>query len=737
MQNSLASNATPEDTINLRLVFQYLRNYWSLILGVTGVVTILGVTLAFFAAPKYTAVTSVYIETRAENVVDVKAILSGFGSDNKLLQSQIEIIGSNGVAKRVINDHDLENSPEFRQVPSYLAELFAKITGEPPATTSLEQRVLDGLHVTLNRNTTVVDLSYQAGTPEMAAQLADGFAEAYLADKLATKFDSIRQASEWLSIRLAELGVKVRSSEQAVEQFRNEFNLQLAGSGTINEKQVATLNQQLVFARTKTAESQARVDQIEKVLVRGGSTSSFADAAQSAVITQLRAKASEVERKEAALTVKYSHKHPAVVSVRSQLTDLRAQIEKELQRIVDTAQNELAVAQRREASIAGSLEELRDVTNTENHAQVYLRELVREAAANRTLYESFLARLKETQEFEKMNSVSSRILSPAEIPNNASFPNKKLFLLVSAVLGLIIGTALALLIEQFDNTLKSKEDVEKRIGLPLFSQVPLIDGCASTSKLKSFLGFFASKHASSARGVKNNDALNNEITQFASANPLSHYAESIRELRSRVKFSRLDNPIKTLLITSAIPGEGKSTISRNLAHYTAKAGERVLFIDADMRRQISADAPGDLNEKSLADVLTGKVTFAEATKHEEGSNLYYLPAPSHRELWETAELLSSKAMKTLLDGASKSFDLVIIDSPPTLPLIDSRVLSHVVDATVLVASWNHTDGGLVEQAKDLLDQTPGKTLGVILNNFDVSKAKLNKHQASYGYGYYK
>ena len=737
MQNSLASNAPTEDIINLRLAFQYVRKYWSLILGVTGFVTVLGLTFAFLAAPKYTAVTSVYIETRASNVVDVKAVLSGFGSDNKLLQSQIEIIGSNAVAKRVIAENDLENSPAFQSKPSLLSEVFTKVTGEPPATVSLEQRVLDGLHVTLNRNTTVVDLSYRAHSPEMAAQLANAFAEAYLADRLATKYDAIRQASEWLSIRLSELGVKVRSSEQAVEQFRNEFNLQVAGGGTINEKQIAALNQQLVFARTKTAEAQARVDQIDKVLVRGGSTSSFADAAQSAVITQLRAKASEVERKEAALTVKYSHKHPSVVSVRSQLKDLRDQIEKELQRIVDTAQNELAVAKRREASISDSLEQLRDVTNSENHAQVYLRELIREAHANRTLYESFLARLKETQEFEKMNSVSSRVLSPAEVPSIASFPNKKLFLLVSAVVGLILGTALALLIEQFDNTLKSKRDVERRLGLPLYSQVPLIEGYASTSTLRSFFGLLFGKGLVRSKTAGNDDATRSEVAQFASENPLSHYAESIRALRSSVKFARMDDPIKALLITSAIPGEGKSTISRNLAHYAAKAGERVLFIDADMRRQLTSETQGDSSEKNLADVLTGKVTIADAVKHEEGSNFYALPAPNHRELWETAELLSSQAMKTLLEGARKSFDLIVIDSPPVIPLIDSRVLSHIVDGTVLVASWNHTDGGLVEQAKELLDQTPGKTLGVVLNNFDVSKARLNKHQASYGYGYYK
>ncbi|MFS8181297.1 GumC family protein [Pseudovibrio denitrificans] len=737
MQNSLASNAMPEDSINLRLVFQFLRNYWSLILGITGLVTVLGITFSIIAAPKYTAVTSVYIETRASNVVDVKAVLSGFGSDDKLLKSQIEIIGSNAVAKRVIEEHDLTNSPLFKLEPSKLSEILSKITGEPPVAPSLEQRVLNGLTVNLNRNTTVVDLSYQAHSPEMAAELANGFAEAYLADRLATKYEAIRQASEWLSVRLSELGVKVRASEQAVEQFRSEYNLQVAGGGTISEKQIATLNQQLVFARTKTAEAQARVDQIEKVRVRGGSTSSFADAAQSAVITQLRAKASEVARKEAALTVKYSHKHPAVVSVRSQLADLNQQIEKELQRIVDTAQNELAVAKRREASISDSLDQLRDVTNTENHAQVYLRELIREAAANRTLYESFLARLKETQEFEKMDSVSSRILSRAEVPSNASFPNKRLFLVVSVVLGLIFGTVLALILEIFDNTLKSKEDVEGRIGLPLFSQIPLLDEFASSSRLGSFFGFLGGKNAHGARGTKSDTASNKAINEFASSNPLSHYAESIRALRSRVKFTRLDDPIKTLLITSAIPGEGKSTVSRNLAHYAAKAGERVLFIDADMRRQLSADTPKDANEKNLADVLMGDVTVADAIRHEEGSKFYYLPAPSHRELWETAELLSSKAMKTLLEGARKSFDLIIIDSPPTIPLIDSRVLSHVVDGTVLVASWNHTDGGLVEQAKELLDQTPGKTLGVVLNNFDVSKARLNKHQASYGYGYYK
>ncbi|MES0871056.1 polysaccharide biosynthesis tyrosine autokinase [Pseudovibrio sp. SCP19] len=765
MQSTNAATSTstppaeqPKELIDLREVLQFIQRYATLIIGSALFAAIVGAGISLIATPKYTATTSILIETRAANIVDVEAVLSGFGSDDKMLQSQIEIIGSNAVAERVIDKHGLWNSPEFLPTPSLINGIIKKVMGAEEKETftaygrdpsDLSRRVLSGLDVKLRRNTTVVDVMYEARSPSLAAELANGFANAYLMDQLETKYDATRRVNEWLSIRLAELRERVRKSEQAVEIFRNENNLQVADGATFNEKQIATLNQQLVLARAKTAEAQAKVNQIDKVRKQGGSASSFADAAQSAVITQLRAKASEVARREAELVVKYGKKHPEVVSVRSQLSDFNRQIREELQRIVNTAQNELAVARSRELSISSSLEQLRNVTSSENQALVYLRELTREAEANRTLYESFLNRFKETQESEKMDNITSRILTQATPPVARSYPNKKLFVVLSFLLGLVVGVVISLLLELFDYTLKSHEDVEERLGLPLFATVPMIDQHSSSinkeggmiagvwNNLKARLGFKSAQYPANSKARAKLRTLPEGIWEYASQNPFSQYAEAVRVLRSRVRFSNVDNSLKTLLITSALPGEGKSTVALNLAHYAAKTGERVLLIDADMRHPVSTAALAGSTEANLATVLTGEFNIKDAVRKEPNSSLYFLPAPRRNDLWETAELLSSMAMQSLIDAASKTFDLVVIDSPPVLPVIDSRVLSRMVQGTIMVSFWDRTDRFAVERATDLLEKANANILGVVLNNFNSNKAKKYSYQSSYGYDYFK
>ncbi|GHB49702.1 chain-length determining protein [Pseudovibrio japonicus] len=742
-----------EDLIDLRKVVQFLQRYYRLILSVTFFVTILGGVLSFVVAPKYTATTSILIETRANNVVDVEAVLGGLGSDDKVLQSQIEIMGSNAVASRVIEKLNLADAPEFLSTTSLISGILASVlpapdekidTLESDSADGLNRRVLGGLSVKLRPRTTVVDVSYEASSPHMAARVANGFADSYLVDQLETKYDATRRANDWLSTRLTELREQVRASEQAVEIYRRQNNLQVAEGNTINEGQLVSLNERLVAAKAETAAAKAKVDQIEKVRKEGGSAAAFADAAQSSVITQLRSKASDVARQEAELSTRYGGRHPQVIAVRSQLADFNRQISEELQRIVNTAENALAVAQSREQSIAADLEQLRSVTSTENQAQVYLRELMREASANRALYESFLTRFKETQAAENINGVDSRILNKAVTPASASFPNKKLFVALSLVLGVMLGTGISLLLELFDNTLKSQNDVEDRLGVPLYSMIPTIPEHAN--KIGSRAGFSSVFQNIKTRfGLKNKSAdetkkirsLPKGIGSYAADNPLHQYAEAIRTLRSRIRFAGVDKPVKTILVTSSIPGEGKSTVSLNLAQYAAKAGEKVLLIDADLRHPVSSDALTKGKTESIIDVISGQAKLVDVLVNEPGSNFYFLPAPQGKSMWNTAEVLSSDVMKKLIESVANSFDLVIIDSSPVLPVIDSRVLCKDVDGVVMVSAWDRTDRVVVEQAKDLIDNAGGRVMGMVLNSYDANRAKRYRYEAQYGYGYYK
>ena len=764
------SDLMEDDVINFHQIFDFARRHLRLVATVTLFFALLGLVVSFTVTPRYQATVSLLIDTRSSNVVDVDAVLSGIGQDNRLFESQLQIIKSATVARRVAEKLNLLDDPEFQGRIGFLATLLSSLLpadqnkkpsketqealdGLDPAMVSLINQLLNGLTVSQRRRSLVVDVSFEALSAAKAAKVANAFAEAYRVDHLETKYDSTKRANEWLNSRLSELRTRVRDAEQAVEVYRAENNLQVAEGTTINEKQISQLNEQLILSRARTAEAQAKVDQIARVEKEGGSAASFADALQSQVITQLRSKASEIARELAQLTAKYGGKHPSVISVRSQLSDIRRQINAEVGRIVSTATNELEVSKSRELSIVEGLESLKTESFSENKAAVYLRELQREAEASRTLYQSFLNRFKETQAAESLDTTETRILAQALPPIGASYPNKKIFLLLAILVGLIIGIGIALLIELFDFSINDPSDVEGRLGQSLFASLPIIDLPNATVRRKT--GSVAQfKKALRARFGKNAGhdgdeksrirALDSTLATYSADHPLSAYAEAIRTLRSQLRYADIDNPLKVVMLSSAFPGEGKSTTASNLAHYAAKTGERVLLIDADFRHPVVSNAMAPDAEKSLLDVITGQANVTDVIRYNEETNLYFMPAPMNRDLWQSAEILSSGAMRTFIEGARKSFDLVILDSSPILPVLDGRTLSSLTDGVVLVADFGETNRHAITETIELIRSSNGTVLGMVLNNVDAKSArgygygKYGKYgyDGSYGYGQY-
>ena len=368
----------------------------------------LGIAYAMRLTPIYTATATLILDTQGSNVVDGAAVVAGIGNNNAAIESEVELIKSYDVAERVVTKlklDELANSTEPAS-PGLLSQLLAMVLSrdapaEPLPLETDRDKVIrttqSGITVDRKGWTYVIDIKYSSPNPALAAQVSNAFADEYLVDRLESTYEATRRANAWLSGRLDEMRKNVRESEQAVELFKAQNNIVDTGDTTLSEQQIAKLNEQLILVRAETAQARAKYEQVQAVRKRGGDVTAFADALQSGALGALKSKASEVRRELANLSAKYGNRHPSVVSARAQLSDINGQIGSEAARIVSAVQNEYRVAQSREASIEASLGELKGTQNNTNQSTVNLRELEREAEANKALFEFISCPLQADQ----------------------------------------------------------------------------------------------------------------------------------------------------------------------------------------------------------------------------------------------------------------------------------------------------------------------------------------------------
>jgi exopolysaccharide transport family protein len=709
---------------------------------------LLGAVYALQLTPVYTASATLLIDTQQQNVIDAEAVVAGIGRDSSALESELELIRSYDVSKRVVEKLKLDEQPEVPKQPSLLRQLISLVLArEPVPQPALEEDKTDqvirgvsgGVGVERRGWTYVVDIKYTDENPALAAQIANAFADEYLVDQLESRYEATRRANDWLNERLSDLRERVRDSERAVELYKTQNNIVETAGTTLSDQQVAKLNEQLILARAETAQARAKYEQIQAVRKRGGDITAFADALQSTALAALKAKASEVRRELANLTARYGDRHPSVVSARAQLADVNRSIGTEAQRILASAENELRVARSREQSIEASLAEVKGTATQMGQAEITLRELEREAAANKALFESFLSRFKQTSEQEKLNTSNSRVIERAAVPTVPSAPNKKAIVLLAAMLGLGLGAVIAFLLEQLDSGYRTSAQVEKQLGVPVLANVPRADAelvsrlgrmVRRFNPFSRIAGLFARGEASERR-MSRDDRI--AMSRMVIKKPLSTFTEAIRALRMGIRFADVDRPQKVILVTSALPGEGKSTIAANLAQLAAASGERVLLIDLDLRHPVITSLYAPDASAGSVELLLGEADLKTVIIRDQATGLHIIPSPRRRDLTHTAELLGSQRLKDLLAHLSDYYDLIVVDTSPLLPVTDGRQLIDSVDALALVVRWEKTAREAVETA---LKQSPGsmdKLTGVVLNDVIASKARYYDYYKS---GYY-
>ncbi len=689
----------------------------------------------------YTATATVLVDPRRSNVVDANQnVLTNFGTDDATIESQTLLIQSVTIMQGVVDQLKLTTDEEFGPKPGLLDPIRRLFAGSAPsdganpedraraATVGMLQK---RTKVTRQGTTFLVDINVNSEEPRKAAKIANAISQRYFEEQVRTKNDATKIAATWLNKQIGELKSRVVTSDQAVQDYRAANNLAVAQGVTVNDQQITDLNNKLIAARTQTAEAKAKYDQVQQLTKSGGDPGGINAAISSDMITKLRTQYADIAKNEADLSSRYGPRHPLVANVHAQLRDTQKLINDEIGRIVESTQHDYDVARSREASLQHSLDEVQGISSSSGQALVRLHELQREAEANRTLYESYLARYKDTAAQESLEMPDSRVVTNASIPIRPSSPKTKLIIGFAILLGLGGGSLAAFLIDYLDRRVKTLEQAEAISGVPALAAIPLI-GVREVAR-RAQRGQKELAHYDSRIARLLPPSLQPPLARYAIDEPGTFFAEAIRTVRLSIQRAMRFEPIKTVLVTSALDGEGKTTLAANLAVSLATLGIKTLLIDGDLRNPELTRSLCPHADAGLLEVATGQIPLERAILLDRTTGLSILPSPTMKDVDTITELMFSQQMSDLLDRLRQHFELIIINSPPLVPLVDGRALAELCDRIILALAWDQTPEDVVAHTMDLLSPVYERLLGTVLTRVDLRRLRFYDYYRSSAY----
>jgi exopolysaccharide transport family protein len=568
----------------------------------------------------------------------------------------------------------------------------------------------------------MVDINVSSQDPQKAALLTNAIADSYLVEQVRSKYDATKIAAGWLDRQIGDLKSRVAASDRAVADFRAANNLTVSQGVTVNDQQITDLNNKLIEARTESAEARARFEQVQQIAQSGADPGSVAEALSSNIITQLRTQHAELTKNAADLSSRYGARHPLVAAVQAQVRDTQRLVSDEVKRILQGRRHTYEVAAAREASLQKSLDQLQNVSTESGQAQVRLRELQREADANRTLYESFLARYKEASAQESLELPEARIVARAEVPIKPSFPKTLLLLAVAGALGLGLGAVLALLSDYLDPRVKTLDQAEAVTGLPAIAAIPLV-GVRELAHLAK-RGKRELPRYDPARARLLPPPLQPPLLRYAVEEPTSLFTEGVRAVRLSIQQAARSNKSRIVLVTSAVDGEGKSTLSANLAQSFAAIGIKTILVDGDFRNPELTRSLCPRAATGLLHVAVGEIPLHQAILLDQSTDLSILPAPPAQDLPQFTDFASSATVGAVLNELRMHYDVIVVDASPLIPLIDGRALAELADHVVLTMHWDHTQADLLRRAVDLLDHVRDRIVGTVMTQVDLRRVRL-------------
>jgi capsular exopolysaccharide synthesis family protein len=707
-----------EDRLDLLEYWRSVTKRKGAILTFALSVAVVAAVIAFVMTPIYRSTATVLIEADKSKVVSIEDVYSGVSQNREHFQTQVEILKSREVAIKAIAKLKLWERPEYDprekeagpiqellEAIGFAGEVTPKQWTEAELSAAIYPKFAGQLSIEPVRLSQLIRVSFESEDKAFAARAANTLAQVYIENDLETRFEMTNKASTWLQQRLGSLRDSLATSERALQEYRERAGIVAAEQATQSGAgmQIAGATQRLIDARVRRAEVENAYNQI-KSAGRNTDLSSLPGVLRSPIVLEAKRQQSDAERKLFELSQRYGREHPKMVQAEAELNAARENVQRSVDTVVTSVTREYEVARGTERALEGMLAQARGMVQNINRKEFQLSALEREVESNRQIYDMFMKRAKETNVAGDLQTAVARVVDPAVVGATPVKPKRQLIVMVATLLALLGGALTSLLLDRLDNTLKTTEDVEAKLKQPLLTTLPVLIR-------------------------KDAERTSHVFTE----EPDSVYAEAIRTARTGVLLSALDAASRVLVVSSSLPGEGKTTFAINLALAHAQT-KKTLLLDADMRRPTVAKrlnlAPGS---KGLSNFVSGAAELKECVHMVAGTNLAVLGAGTIPP--NPLELLLSQKFRDALARLQQVFDIIIIDSPPIELVSDAMVLAEQANGVIYVTKANATPYQLVRKGLARVERAGGRILGVVLNQFDFEHAE--KYYGDYsGYSKY-
>lgn len=725
MDYSGPANSQDDDIIDIGQYIRILkRRKWSI-----AFITLVFIALAIVYISKATPIYQASAKIQADPIQPNATAQDQYVMNSMVFlfyETQYEIIQSRKVAETVVDKLNLverykqelaeakasgENESLIKVIKIFVKSLIPKEEDEQTSGTQelsdtqlrtiLAQGIQAGLSVEGGTQSQIINISYQHEDPALAADIVNAISESYIQFGLEARLSQIKDTAEWLTEQLEELRQTLQASEDKLRDFRLSQNLMdTEQQQRIANTQLQTLNTELVRAQTQLSQAKELYTQITQVESSGGDYRSLGPVLQSNTIRDLVREESTLSRKVQELSERYGEKHPKMIAARSDLASAQANLDREAAKIVESIKKDYRSAQAQEQNIKRLITETREGLQSYQGDSFELTRLEREVENNRRIYESFLGKLMEADVSGDYDASNIRVIDSATIPEFPVKPRSALVLAASIIFGTFFGVVFAFIRELMGNVFRTPDQLEQELHLPSLGVTPLVK--------------------------KKKDSIAPE--QQYIADQRSTFAEAINTIRTGLMFSNIDNPPKSILITSTNGSEGKTTLAINLAVSLSQI-DKTLLIEMDLRKPAVAKDLGIKAEMGLSDLLSGKTDTNVFHQVDGAPNLSVITCGTIPP--NPMELISSKRFGNLLHSLSDRFTHIVIDSPPTLPVSDSCVLAKMVDATIIAVKAEETKISMAKETITRLNKVNANITGVVLTQASPQKMSF------YGEHYYQ
>ena len=717
-------DAVPREPHLLDYIIILRKHQWLILTFLLTVVTV--VTIASFKMkPVYEAAARVEVDKESQlnmQFADDQNAYDEYVDMDTYLETQTKILESETLAMDTIRSMDLGKYPEFGGNSAAMAFGQGGANLRRPA---ILGQFLGDLSVRRVPDSRLIEVRFDAEDPQLAAEVVNTHLQNYIELNFKSKYDATTQASNWLSSELEELRIKVEKSEDARLAYERENQIwQIDEKQDITTQKLADLSKAVTDAQTALSGKEALYR-----MAAAGEVDDLPGVPDDSVLKGLEQKKTDLDEQYADASNQYGPNFPKVQRLKEQEAQVDADLTKARQVTVDGIREDYDTAQSHVQILQEALDKQKAEANDMAEKLVQYNILEHDAEANKQLYDGLLQKLKEASITAGLRSSNIRIVDPALVPTSPSRPQKARNILLALLVGLIGGIGLAIFREYLDNTVKSPDDIETLTGLPSLAVVPALPGA------NGHHGRFSLSRDVSAQGPGGP-----RVELLSYVQPKSQISEAFRALRTSLLLSQAEHPPQVILVTSALPREGKTTAAANLAVTLAQLGDRTLLMDSDMRKPGIRRALNltTAKEGGLSSYLAGVCTLEEATiAHPAISNLAVLttgPVPP-----SPADLLSSHRMREGIAELRRRYKFIVIDSPPIMAATDAVILSALTDGVLLVVRSGETPKEAFTRARDLLAAVKCRLLGVVLNGVDSSAPDYyyayRYYPYAYGYGY--